>query len=104
MGDVGFSKVLVPLDGSEVAESILPYVSQFAKGLELPVVVLSVIEELAYGRTASLRLRVYKELERSASRRLREVAERLNRDGVRAETVTTRSRAAELPNCMDATS
>ena len=38
-----FKKVLVPLDGSEVAQSILPYVSQLAKGLNIPIVLLSVI-------------------------------------------------------------
>ena len=95
MGDGGFNKVLVPLDGSEVTESILPYVAQLAKGLEIPVVVLSVIEELAHGRTASRRQSVYKELGRRANKRLREVADRLNRGGVRAEAVTTRGRAAD---------
>ena len=38
-----FKKVLVPLDGSEVAQAILPYVSQLAKGLNIPIVLLSVI-------------------------------------------------------------
>ena len=95
MEDEGFNKVLVPLDGSEVTESILPYISQLAKGLEVPVVVLAVIEELAYGRTTSRRQSVYDELERRANNRLREVADGLNRDGVRTETVTTRGRAAD---------
>ncbi len=39
-----FKKVLVPLDGSELAEGILPYVSQLAKGLGFPLVLLSVID------------------------------------------------------------
>ncbi len=37
-------KVLVPLDGSRVAEGILPYVSQIARRLHLPVVLLSVVD------------------------------------------------------------
>ena len=90
-----FSRVLVPLDGSEITQAILPYVSQLAKGLEIPVVVLSVIEELVYGRAASLRQSVYKEIERRANNQLREVVARLNRDGVRAEAMTTRGRAAD---------
>ena len=39
-----FTKVLVPLDGSELAEGIIPYVSQLAKGLGFPLVLLSVID------------------------------------------------------------
>jgi nucleotide-binding universal stress UspA family protein len=39
-----FTKVLVPLDGSDLAEGILPYVSVLAKGLGFPLVLLSVID------------------------------------------------------------
>ncbi|MBM3948180.1 MAG: universal stress protein [SAR202 cluster bacterium] len=38
-----FTKVLVPLDGTEVSANILPYVSRLAKGLNMPVVLLTVI-------------------------------------------------------------
>ena len=37
-----FKSVLVPLDGSELAESVLPAVAGFAKKLELPVILLRV--------------------------------------------------------------
>jgi len=37
-------KVLVPLDGSKVAEGILPYISQIARRLRLPMVLLSVVD------------------------------------------------------------
>lgn len=39
-----FKKALVPLDGSRLAEGILPYVSQLAKGLDMPLVLLSVVD------------------------------------------------------------
>jgi nucleotide-binding universal stress UspA family protein len=39
-----FKKALVPLDGSELAEGILPYVSQLARGLEMSLVLLSVVD------------------------------------------------------------
>jgi nucleotide-binding universal stress UspA family protein len=42
-----FKKVLVPLDGTDIAEGILLYVSQVAGGLGIPVVLLSVIEPSA---------------------------------------------------------
>ncbi len=38
-----FQKVLVPLDGSKLAEAILPYLTQFAQGLESPLIVMSVV-------------------------------------------------------------
>lgn len=39
-----FKKVLVPLDGTELAEGILPYVSRLAKGLDIPMLLVSVID------------------------------------------------------------
>ena len=39
-----FTKALVPLDGTELAEGILPYVSQLSKGLNMPLVLLSVVD------------------------------------------------------------
>lgn len=39
-----FSKIIVPLDGSPVAEVVLPYARRLAHGLNLPVVLLSAID------------------------------------------------------------
>jgi nucleotide-binding universal stress UspA family protein len=39
-----FKKVLVPLDGSEISEGVLPWVSHVARGLNLPVALLSIVE------------------------------------------------------------
>jgi len=38
-----YTRILVPLDGSEVAESVLPYVATLAKGLSAGVHLLSVV-------------------------------------------------------------
>lgn len=40
-----FKKVLVPLDDSEVAPGILPYISYLAKTLDVPVELLSVLDQ-----------------------------------------------------------
>ena len=52
-----FQKILVPLDGTELAEGILPYVSQLAIGLDIPMVLISVIDpdsfEMPYGLRGS---------------------------------------------------
>ena len=39
-----YSKVLVPLDGSKTAENVLPLARCFARGLEIPVELLGVID------------------------------------------------------------
>lgn len=38
-----FKKILVPLDGSELAETVLPYVSQLAKRIGAEVILLRVV-------------------------------------------------------------
>src|SRR5262245_4022838 len=44
-----YTKILVPLDGSAVAEQVLPYVRTLAEGLKVPIELMGVIdmEELA---------------------------------------------------------
>jgi nucleotide-binding universal stress UspA family protein len=39
-----FTKMLVPLDGSEISGGILPWVSHMAKNLDIPVLLLSIID------------------------------------------------------------
>ena len=39
-----YRKILVPLDGSMVAESVLPHTRSFAAGLSIPVHLLQVID------------------------------------------------------------
>lgn len=48
-----FRKILVALDGSKTAESILPYVRAFAQIFKLPVELLSVIDLIDIARTVS---------------------------------------------------
>jgi nucleotide-binding universal stress UspA family protein len=52
-----FSKVLVPLDGSKLAEGILPYVESLVRGLSCEVALVSVINEQS--ATALSRTREY---------------------------------------------
>ncbi len=39
-----FSKILVPLDGSGTAEKVLPFARCFARGLQIPVELLAVVD------------------------------------------------------------
>jgi nucleotide-binding universal stress UspA family protein len=45
--DMMFRKLLVPLDGSEQAAGVLPYVVRLASGLDVPIVLLTVIDSEA---------------------------------------------------------
>jgi len=40
-----YNKVIVPLDGSKLAESVLPHVEKIAKGCSIPQVILITITE-----------------------------------------------------------
>jgi nucleotide-binding universal stress UspA family protein len=48
-----FRRILVPLDGSELAEQVLPYVKMLAKPERVPVTLLRVVEPLSYRVTAA---------------------------------------------------
>ena len=39
-----FQKALVPMDGSVLAEGILPYISQIATGFKMPLVLMSAVD------------------------------------------------------------
>src|SRR3972149_11923798 len=39
-----YTRMLIPLDGSEVAEQVLPYARFLAKGLAIPVDLLEVVD------------------------------------------------------------
>ena len=43
-----YQKILVPLDGSQLSEGILPYARIFAKALEIPVELLNVIDSVTF--------------------------------------------------------
>ena len=98
-----FEKILVPLDGSELAEGILPFASQLAKGLDIPMVLLAVIDHDAL--TQSLEAfpegerpspsQVSQAAETAAQKRLQEVAAGLADDDVRASSVVVNGKPAE---------
>ena len=90
-----FSKVLVPLDGSDVAEVILPYTAQLAKGLDIPLVLISVVERTAGEIDSPFHTSLFETAESEARRRLDRVVDRLRQDGVNADKVLASGRPAE---------
>lgn len=93
--------ILVPLDGTDVAEGILPYVCQIARSTDVPLILHGVVDPQAIDYPASKGPHVvYKDqVETSAlahaGERLRAIAGRLEDDGVDTQVKTTLGRPAE---------
>lgn len=82
-----FHHVLVPLDGSPQADKILPYITWFAKCLDLPITLLSVSD--VQGGTPP------GPMQEERARHLQEVVDRLLRDGVQAAPAVAVGRPAQ---------
>jgi nucleotide-binding universal stress UspA family protein len=70
-----YTRMLVPLDGSETAEKVLPYARALARGLKIPVELLAVIEIGRY--TSGERARYLDTLTDAAIRRNQEYLQRV---------------------------
>ena len=97
-----FRKIMVPLDGSDEAEAILPYVSHIASGLDLAVALLSVMDRGAMEMRESYYSRLFERAEQEAKGRLHNAAHQLQQDGVRTEELVISGRAdAEITEAAD---
>ena len=90
-----FNKVLVPLDGSNITGLILPYVTQLAGGMDIPILLLSVIEYPDSGEGVSYRSDLVGMMEDTARRRLREVVDRIAGHGVHVESTVVIGKPVE---------
>ena len=87
--DVTLKTVIVPLDGSEMAEQVLPHVVSLARDMALKVLLLRVIPTMAYayaygpmGYSSPGDPDILSILEEDATSYLKQVRERLNQQGV----------------------
>ena len=109
-----FSRILIPLDGSQIAAGILPYVTQFAKRLNAGVVLYTAVDPdsidvpSAYaseqealdensdtGAHPTSRSQIEAEVLRDVERELAEVALRLADEGIEAGVAATFGRPSE---------
>lgn len=106
-------KILVPLDGSELAASIVPYVAQLARGLDARVTLFTVVDPDAVDIPARLEARrarvspapletgsryasgIYERVERSIRDRLQNGVEGLADQGIHAEARVVFGKVAE---------
>ncbi len=97
-----FRKIMVPLDGSDEAEAILPYVSRIASGMDLAVALLSVMDRGAMEMRESYYSSLFERAEQEAKGRLHNAAHQLQQDGVRTEELVISGRAdAEITEAAD---
>ena len=97
-----FRKILVPLDGSDEAEAILPYVSHIASGMDLEVTLLSVMDRGAMEMSETYFSRLYERAEQEAKGRLHNAAHQLQQEGVRTEELVVSGRAdSEITEAAD---
>jgi nucleotide-binding universal stress UspA family protein len=84
--------ILVPLDGSELAEAALPYASALARATGCGIELLAVVDELGADDYAN---RLEALLAEGLGSHLRHAAERLRVDGVEVDTCVRRGDPAE---------
>jgi len=87
-----FNRILVPLDGSETAEKVLPMVVTEARLHGAVVVLLRVIAPLRQSLMASPKViaEVFKQVELIAQDNLEEIAEKIRVEGLEVETIIER--------------
>jgi nucleotide-binding universal stress UspA family protein len=88
-GEAALKKIVVPLDGSDLAESVLPHVKPLAQMMSSEIVLLRVYSLLTGGYVAEAEAytpaldRFLEELKEDATKYLEEQARRLSHDGLK---------------------
>lgn len=93
-----YERILIPLDGSKTAESILPFAGQIVGPLDSEIVLLAVVDASPQTGVELAGVVDEKELlrrEQEADRYLQEIAERLAAKGVKARHVVHVGPAAQ---------
>lgn len=98
-GQAAFSSIIVPLDGSKLAECVLPYVVELAKAITLKIVLLQIFSLKQIIHTYKDYIPDFDALERSsksgASRYLHEKEQQLKKAGFDVSSVAAEGEAAE---------
>lgn len=92
-----FDRVLVPLDGSKIAEGVIPYVISEAKLHGATVLVLRVIAPLRQSLMASPNAigYAYDQIDKFANDYLETVATRFSGEGVEVESILEKGKPAQ---------
>lgn len=98
-GQAAFNSIIVPLDGSKLAECVLPYVVELAKAIKLKIVLVQIFTLKQIIHTYKDYIPDFDALERSsksgASRYLQEKEEQLKKAGLDVSSLAAEGEAAE---------
>lgn len=96
-----YSKILVPLDGSQIAECVIPHITTIARSTSALVELISVVEPVDIPTRGKIALSeddlkaINSEAKKEAHDYLSNIAQRLDRDGVKARLVIMTGKPAE---------
>lgn len=91
-----FDSILVPLDGSQLAECVLPHVAAFARSFDAEITLLRILEKNQTGVTAQLFDLLNWQIKKTkATLYLDEIKERLKESNIRAQAVILEGLVAE---------
>ncbi len=96
-----YKKIMVPLDGSQIAECVIPHIETIAKKSSAKVELVTVIEPLEIPTRGQIAIsddeikRIDAEGKKQANKYLDLVSERLTKAGVKNDTVILSGKAAD---------
>ncbi len=96
-----YQKIIVPLDGSQVAECVIPHIETIAGKSKTRVELVTVIEPLEIPTRGKIAIsddeikQIHAEDEKEATRYLEQIASRLTQAGVNTGTVILSGKAAD---------
>lgn len=93
-----YRKMLVPLDGSELAECVLPHVKEIASGCGIgKVVLLRVVEPIPPEAPPALDFEAFQKAGlKAAEKYLAKIKTRLSKEGLKVEAKVVTGRPAEI--------
>lgn len=96
-----YKKILVPLDGSPVAECVIPHIETIAKPVNAEVELVSVVEPVEIPTRGKIALseddlkQINYDMRKDVHNYLESIAKRLNRSGIKAHPVILSGKTAE---------
>ena len=96
-----YNKILVPLDGSQIAECVIPHITTIAKATSAEVELISVVEPVDIPTRGKIALSeddlkaINSEAKKEAHNYLEHIVKRLTRDDVKAKAIVITGKPAE---------
>jgi len=96
-----YKKIMVPLDGSQIAECVIPHIEAIARKSSSKVELVTVIEPLEIPTRGQIAIsddeikKIDSEGKKEANKYLSQVSERLIKSGIKSDTVILSGKAAD---------